>query len=70
MYEFCLILMGAGSVGLLVLLWSIIFCTEGTIELIKNPLDDYENPYILKFGADPTKWLSKSYVLLKVRKKN
>lgn len=48
----------------------IFFCTKGGIELIKNPVNDPDNPFILRFDVDPTKWLSKKYIILKVRKKN
>lgn len=41
----------------------------GTIRMVKNPNNDPDNPYILQFGADPRKWLDKSYVILEVKRK-
>lgn len=41
----------------------------GTIKMMKNPQNDPDNPYILRFGADPRKWLEKDYVVLEVNRK-
>ena len=40
----------------------------GSIEMKKNPKNDPDNPYILRFNVDPQKWLDKAYVILEVRK--
>lgn len=44
-------------------------CSFGTIKMMKNPNNDPDNPYILRFGADPRKWLEKDYVILEVNRK-
>lgn len=44
-------------------------CSFGTIKMMKNPNNDPDNPYILRFGADPRKWLEKDYVVLEVNRK-
>ena len=41
----------------------------GTIKMMKNPNNDPDNPYILRFGADPRQWLEKDYVILEVNRK-
>lgn len=40
----------------------------GSIEMKKNPKNDPDNPYILRFNVNPQKWLDKAYVILEVRK--
>lgn len=45
-------------------------CSTGEIRIARNPNDDPDNPYILTFNVNPNTWLSKRYVLLRVRKKN
>lgn len=44
-------------------------CSFGTIKMMKNPNNDPDNPYILRFGADPRNWLNKSHVVLEVIRK-
>ncbi len=68
--DILLVMLGAALCGLFITLYYWRNCEDGSIEMMKNPNDDPDNPYVLAFNVNPERWLRKKYVVLKVRRKS
>ncbi len=67
--DILLVVLGGAIVSAFYSIYYWLSCETGTIELMRNPQNDPDNPYILAFNVNPERWLRKRYVILKVRKK-